>query len=516
MISYYTMLGMYQTVSTYLILWFLTDIYSWMDNPNILRNPMFAHMNTKLAAVIVVIIVVVAAVGVYVYTSGGDNDDDKITPELEGEETYLKIFGNANGDYYLDQDDVDIIQGYIDGTVSESDLLVVHEDDYGEAYYLADANLDGVVDANDITFLQGIIDRSGETMNIIDTFGHLLSVPLTIERIACDYFATAELLMLVGVQDKIVAATNALFVLSDYYLQGADMDNVVNFHSRTAPDYELVAEADPDVWVVSEDYGPVYAGNTDAVVIGLDTLVFDFDDIHSSSPIHSALLAGYIFNNIEKGLEYVEWYLEHWNMLYSVTSQIADEDRPTVFYTGYGNYITDQSDNQLRVFLSNTVCWQAVELAGGHNIIDDAPFYIQPSARPTSNVNMDIEWIASQQYDYLFVHCTKYTGSGSVSAVVPDHGYTCDDPSEYETAQAGLGDIALLANSCDPSNMYLTPGDYMNGASGGILSAILVACVINADLFPDLDLMEEHQEYIDLMGFDYDLSQHGVFFVEND
>ena len=55
----------------------------------------------------------------------------------------------------------------------------------------------------------------------------------------------------------------------------------------------------------------------------------------------------------------------------------------------------------------------------------------------------------------------------------------------------------------------------MNGASGGILSAILVACVIHPDLFPDLDLQEEHQEYIDLMGFDYDLSQHGVFFVEN-
>lgn len=469
-------------------------------------------MNSKLIAAVAVVIVLVAAVGVYFVTQ--QDESPAMLPD-EGQDSYLKIFGNANGDYYLDQKDLDIIQEYIQGDVADSDLLKVQENDGGKVYYLADANIDGVVDSKDVDFLKGVIDRTSDSMNLIDTFGHMLTVPMKIDRIACDYFATAELLQMVGVQDKIVAAPLALHVLSSYYLQGADVENVIDYHSRTSPDYEAVATADPDVWIVSEDYGPVYAGNTDAVVIGLDTLVFDFDDVRSSSPIQSALLAGYIFNNVDKAFEYVDWYLEKWEMLHSVSSKIADDDRPTVFYTGYGGYIVDQTENSLRVFLDNTVCWQAVELAGGHNIIDDAPFYIQPSARPTSNVNMDLEWIASQDYDYLFVHCTKYTGSGTISKTVPDHGYTCDDPSEYRAGQNHLGELSVLYNSCDPTNMYLTPGDYMNGASGGILSAILVASVINADLFPGLDLQAEHQEYIDLMGFDYDLSQHGVFFLEN-
>ncbi|MDO5862506.1 MAG: ABC transporter substrate-binding protein [Thermoplasmata archaeon] len=469
-------------------------------------------MDTKITAIIVAAIVIIAGAGAYLVLNG----DDKSSEEIDLGDNYLKIFGNSNGDVDIDDADIQIIQNYIDGTITESDLIKVVDEDTNKSYYLADANLDGKVDSDDITFVRGIMDRSGTEMSLIDTFGHLVTVPLSVDRIACDYFATAELLMMVGVQDKIVCATNALMVLKDYYLQGADVDNVVNYYSRTAPDYEAVAEADPQIWVVSEDYGPVYAGNTTAVVVGLDTLVFDFDNVQASSPIQSALIAGYIFNNVEKAKEYVSWYLEKWDMLYSVTSQIADEDRPTVFYTGYDGYVVDSSKKQVRVFPDNTVCWQAVELAGGHNIIDDATIEITKKARPTSNVNIDLEWISEQHYDYLFAHCTKYTGSGGISATVPDHGYTCDDDSEYIAAQAHLGEVDIFANSCSAENMYLTPGDYMNGASGGILSAILVASVIHADLFPDLDLQAEHQAYIDMMGFDYNLSEHGVFFVSNE
>lgn len=471
-------------------------------------------MNVKtIALALVAVILAGSVIGYVALTDDGGSGDDGI--DLVSSGNYLKIFGNSNGDHLIDQADVDIIQGYIDGEIQESDLIRVSESDNNRSYYLADANLDGKVDAADITYLRGIIDRSGTEMSLIDTFGHLVTVPMNSERIICDYFATAEILMLVGVQDKIVGATNALMVLSDYYLQGADVDNVVNIYSRTSPDYEAVAEADPDIWVVSEDYAPTYGNNVNCPVVGLDSLVFDFEDIYSSSPIMSALLAGYIFNNVDKALEYVDWYMEKWDMLYSVTSKLADSDRPTVFCTGYDNHIVDQSVNQTRVFLSNTVPYKAVELAGGKNIIDYCSNLPDPKPRPTSNVNMELEWISEQQYDYMFVHCTKYTGSGSVSATVPDHGYTCDDPSEYRAAQDGLGSIVPFSNSCDAENMYLMPGDYMNGASGGILSAIMIASVIHPDLFPDLDVLEEQQEYIDLMGFDYDVSQHGVFFLEN-
>ncbi|MCQ2070137.1 MAG: ABC transporter substrate-binding protein [archaeon] len=481
-----------------------------------------------IAATAVVLVVVIAGASAFFMLSGKDAPKDEITiDDLAKTGNYLKIFGNANGDYLLDNDDVKIIQDYIDGKTDKKDLLAVQESDNKKNFYLADANCDGVVDKKDIDVLKGIIDRSGEYMNIIDTFGHLLKVPLKIDRIACDYFATAEILNMVGVQDKIVGASKALIVLGDYYLSGVkDISKVVNFNSRTGSgtDFEALAKADPQVWVVSEDYGPKYAGNTNAVVIGLDTLVFDFDNILASSPIMSALLAGYIFNQPQKGIDYVDWYLKTWNMLNDKTKDLKAEDRPTVFYTGYGGNMKMDPDTgktietdtlTLRYFPVNTVCWQAVQLAGGHNLIDDYPTELKLPGRPTSNVSMDLEWITVQKFDYLFSHCTKYTGSGTMSAVVPDHGYLCDDPSEYRTAQDSLSVIGAL-KGCDPKNMYLTPGDFMNGASGGLMSAIMVATVIHPDLFPDLDLNEEFQKFIDLMGFDYDVSKHGTFFLYNE
>ncbi|NLL94720.1 MAG: hypothetical protein GX224_03050 [Thermoplasmatales archaeon] len=172
----------------------------------------------------------------------------------------------------------------------------------------------------------------------------------------------------------------------------------------------------------------------------------------------------------------------------------------------------ETATKELRCFLSNTVCWQAVKLAGGYNIIDDHPSGMKPT---TSSTYTDLEWISQQTYDYVFLHCTKYTGGGLMSPIVPDHGYLCDDPAEYRKAQDTLSNVTVLRNGCEPENMYLTPGDFMNGASGGLMSAIMVATVINADLFPDLDLMVEFQKYINLMGFDYDLSKHGTFFLAN-
>lgn len=470
-------------------------------------------MNNKIVAILIVAILLVSGGAAYLLVA---NDPQAKDTEIDliSNNVSMKIFGNANGDHRLDDQDVELIQNYIDGKIGSDDLISVTDKDYKKTYFLADANLDGRVNSEDITFLKSIINRTGDNMNLMDSFGHIVSVPLHIDKIVCDYFCTAELLQLMGVQSKIVAVSNALMVLSDYYLQGVDdKSKLVNFYSRTTPDYEAVAETDPDVWILSEDR--IDRSKTNAAVIGLDQLTFNFDNIYESGPVEAALIAGYIFNNTEAAEKYVKWYLDIWNMLYSKTSVLSDDDRPRVFYTGWGGHITDQNNKTLRIFLDNTVCWQAVNLAGGYNIIDDYPGELQKASTPTANVNLGIEWIADQDYDFLFAHCTRYTGSGTVSKLVPDHGYICEDDSEYRAGQESLGDYRLF-QCCDPDNMYLTPGDYMNGASGGLLSAILVASVIHPEIFPELDLQEEHQKYINLMGFDYDLSQHGTFFCSNE
>lgn len=351
-------------------------------------------------------------------------------------------------------------------------------------------------------------------MFLLDSAKNYVKVPLKVDKIACDYFCTAELLQLMGVQHKIVAASNALFVLKDFYLQGVpDMSKVVNFVNRVTPQFELLGEKDPDVWIVSEPYS--YGTKTRAAVIVLDQLTFDFENIYNSGPVEAALLAGYIFNNTAAAQKYVKWYISTWEMLDGKTKNLDDGKKPCVFYTGYDKHVFDSNVKEIRVFPDNTVCWQAVKLADGKNLIDDYPGTIVKKERPTSNVNMGatsgFEWLKTKTFEYAFVHCTKYQGQGLVSPNVPDHGYTCKDPSEYKNAQAALANHAFFEN-CDAAKIHLTPGDYMNGASGGMLTAIMVATTIHPDLFPNLDLKAEHQKYLDMMGFDYDVSKNGVFY----
>ena len=168
-----------------------------------------------IATIAVVAVLVVAGCAAYLTLNNNDKSEGISINDLASTGNYLKIFGNANGDFILDNKDVEIIQDYINGKIGSEDLITVTEPDNNKSYYLADSNCYVKVDSKDITYLKGIIDLSGSGMNIIDTFGHLLNVPLKIDRIACDYFATAELLSMVGVQNEIVAALKALCVLSD-------------------------------------------------------------------------------------------------------------------------------------------------------------------------------------------------------------------------------------------------------------------------------------------------------------
>lgn len=52
----------------------------------------------------------------------------------------------------------------------------------------------------------------------------------------------------------------------------------------------------------------------------------------------------------------------------------------------------------------------------------------------------------------------------------------------------------------------------MNNASGSLLNAVMVAQAINPDLYEGLDIKKVHQEYIDILGFDFDVSKAGVFY----
>ncbi len=106
----------------------------------------------KLGAIIAVVIVVIAGVAI-IY---GGGSDDKESYNIKGE---LPVLGNADKDYDIDNDDLEIIQNIIDK--KEGYTL--------ENYPFADANNDGAVTSADADIVRGILNKEKTTIYIINT-----------------------------------------------------------------------------------------------------------------------------------------------------------------------------------------------------------------------------------------------------------------------------------------------------------------------------------------------------------
>ena len=105
---------------------------------------------TAMIAVAIVAVVVIAGAAVFFMANGNNG------PNYDNIESKLMIRGNSNGDYTIDQQDLDIVNDIIAGKKKISD------------YPLADANNDGKVNDSDVNLVKDIIDRKeGITMYVV-------------------------------------------------------------------------------------------------------------------------------------------------------------------------------------------------------------------------------------------------------------------------------------------------------------------------------------------------------------
>ena len=117
-------------------------------------------LNTKaVVAVLVVAVIVVAGIGYYALSNGGGGGDDPSTGDGVTD-CHLWVYGNVNGDDYIDQNDIDLLERIIAGEAEE--VLIVAYDGYSatgvsQKISLADANMDGVLDEKDVQYIRDTI-----------------------------------------------------------------------------------------------------------------------------------------------------------------------------------------------------------------------------------------------------------------------------------------------------------------------------------------------------------------------
>lgn len=158
-------------------------------------------MNTvnKSIALAVIALMIVADVGLFLSAATDEVDaEGEYTVETvatDESDVRLQIYGNANGDDYIDQNDIVTLQYIVDHGMSN----------WSEYFPFADANQDGTIDEEDVSVVQTIIDGDEVRMYYLNWYDYVSYVNYPISsNIMCDY-STFELLCATHTFDRLMA-----------------------------------------------------------------------------------------------------------------------------------------------------------------------------------------------------------------------------------------------------------------------------------------------------------------------
>ena len=289
-----------------------------------------------LTTILVVAVIVVVIAAVFVIVSGNGSSSG---PTADNE-VRLTVFGNANGDDYLDSNDVQYIQDIIDGKRSLSDAPMIQVlTEYGTtkytARYWADANCDGKVNSSDLTIVKNIVNKvKGTEVKFydVDSMVGTCSFPLT--TYAVGYKSNYEAELILGNVDNCKFVCNQVGNGGSYaqwFQMFLDKDPTC-FGSRFTPDYEVFLDNAPS-YILSGTRAWFDVNMEETVKpLGIDVVRLPFWE--DTTTVAGILTLGCLCNLDSAAQEYAKKADAVLDYIVDYTKNIATADRPLVF-AGY-------------------------------------------------------------------------------------------------------------------------------------------------------------------------------------
>ncbi len=415
-------------------------------------------MNAKVTAVILAVIIVAA--GAVVYLTRDDSSGD-ITPGK------LLIYGNADGDYDIDQDDVAYLEDIIAGKKEKTDM--------------ADANCDGDINQEDIDLVKKLINKVPCTAYYYDQQNKChesFSYPIkNIYPVSIDSMLATKIL---GLDDNVVAVsstTSDAVLFKDIYDR-----NVPGLGSN--PSVEKISElkVKPDA-IISNTYPNNVTNEAalEAAQIKVIRLAFEAQD-----NLSAYLTYGFMTQATERADKFAQFTEDVLSTIAEKTKDLTKEQRVSGMVLGY-NVIYGKVQNYGTI-LTN---------AGGIDAVDWDAYRL---------CSAGYDWLYEYKFDYIVGLANPagydYTASDSDKANCQDIWNKHYD--RYQRTDAvKAGHLFVLDN-----NMPC------------IIKTAYVAQMFYPDLF-DSDFGNQiHQKYIDLFidnlaADNYDVSS-GVFVLTSD
>lgn len=311
-------------------------------------------------------------------------------------------------------------------------------------------------------------DDDSYPRTVVDSLGRQITIEGPIDRIISMGNYRTEAVKVLGAADKLVGIDQNSYDATNYF---SDLLNLPVVGSWSEPDYEMIAELDPDIVITSAHSGRVsqmveMLDDFDIVVIGLD---FYRDDIIKTE----VEKLGYLLNEEERAEDYVAWREGYEGIIEDTVKNIDESDLPTVYIewsTQAGKTYGNGSSGQ-------ALC----DRTGGINVASELPEY------PT----VDMEWIVVEDPQIII----KNVGLGG------KWGWNnTEEPNQIIDelkSRPGWEKVAAV----EDEKVYL----YCSEIAWGLDSIVLQA--YSARWFhPDIDINPEeiYREYLDrFMGIEY-------------
>lgn len=388
----------------------------------------------------------------------------------------LGIFGNANLDDTIDENDIEYVRGIIRGT--------------NDATELADVNHDGQIDEDDIAHIERIISGD-ETSLTLNTFSihekaKVITVHKPVERIVVLAISGGEAIRIVNSADKVVGVGSG-FSEEKNKAMFPHLSQRPQVGTWSNPDIEAIVSLNPDL-VIADVRWPDPELLEDKLQ-GFDIPVVRMGFTYPDFSIQEMVALGYILDERESAEEFAEFMIGYLNLIDDRLSTLSEGEKPRV-YPMYSIY-KPGSEGSIVHMLCNK--------AGGINVAADLR-----GGTGGMYPEIDPEWLIVANPEAIF----QWSSPG---------GYNVDDPSKMEEEWKRIISIPELADvTAIKDHRVLLLTTEITSRPCWFVSLAYLAKFLHPDIFEDLDPQAIHQEYLTrFQGLEYSLDQRGVFVYQS-
>ncbi|OPY50228.1 MAG: Cobalamin-binding protein precursor [Methanosaeta sp. PtaU1.Bin060] len=394
----------------------------------------------------------------------------------------LHVFGNANMDDDVNDQDLKYLGEIIEGKA--------------QATALADADNNSKIDEADLQQVEKIINGTQSEITIIDSDNRTVTVRQPLERLVIYTHQCAEILQLLGAQDKIVGVRDTFAEQPNRF---PEMSKDKNIGSGAEPDVEAVVNSRPDV-ILAYTFYPTEESLDAKLPSEIKVLRFDCEcsGLGPDAMREKVKLLGILLGARDKAGKYLQWHDRSLSQVEDRVADISENDRINVYLES-----TPEGDKPLvtrTAIGSGHAASKLVEMAGGKNI---ASGHLSKYLDTTMEYgDIETEWVLLENPDVI-------VGRAMGKGIRPYENENDNLLQKYVQdieSLPGFDNISAVKND----RVYIITNDY--AVTPNYPSALLLlAKWFYPDRFADLDPVAAHQEYVNMMGLDYDVRNKGAF-----